>query len=149
MSGCVDRRFVIESSVPTAQVYVDNRPVGPAPADVPFDYYGKYTITVVHPGYEPLTEQIRVKAPWWAYPPLDFAAEVLWPFRISDVRRYQLELTPARVVRTDELTAMADELRQRGQNLPPSTVPDFPATGPAQPLPPAMPPAIGMPPPRQ
>ncbi len=131
--GCVERRFVIESNVPTAQVYVDGRPVGAAPADVRFDYYGYYTITLVHPGFETKTERVRVKPAWHAYPPLDFVAEVLWPFHIEDVRRYYFEMSPARQVLTPELLQQADELRGRGQTLPPpkypqeSTIPGPPA----------------------
>src|SRR5438132_1165351 len=37
-TGCggVSRRFVIESNVPNAQVYIDDKPVGPAPAHAQF-----------------------------------------------------------------------------------------------------------------
>ncbi|HSQ55829.1 MAG TPA: PEGA domain-containing protein, partial [Gemmata sp.] len=55
-AGCVDRRFVVESNIPNAQVYIDNLPVGAAPAHSPFEYYGNYTFTVVHPGFETKTE---------------------------------------------------------------------------------------------
>ena len=37
-TGCVDRKFVIESNVPNAQVYIDNRSSGAAPAYTPFEY---------------------------------------------------------------------------------------------------------------
>src|SRR5437763_8016810 len=107
-AGCVDRRFVIESNVPNAQVFIDNRPVGPAPAHAPFDYYGTYTFTIVQPGYETKVERRYVAAPWYSYPPFDFFAEILWPFRISD-RRYQyFELTPARQARTAQISGAAD-----------------------------------------
>src|SRR5262245_55072117 len=76
--GGVNRRFVVESNVPNAQVYIDNRPVGAAPAHSPFEYYGFYNITVVHPGYETQTKRVHVVAPWYAYPPFDLLVE-LWP----------------------------------------------------------------------
>jgi hypothetical protein len=139
-AGCVNRRFVIESNVPNAQVYIDNRPVGPAPAHAPFEYYGYYTVTLVQPGYEPSVNRVHVRAPWYAYPPLDFFAEVLWPFRIEDVRRYNFPLTPARQARTDELINNADALRQRGQNLPPPSEPQ-----PARPGEPIVGPPAGVP----
>src|SRR6186997_2896945 len=87
-AGCVDRRFVIESNVPNAQVYIDNKPIGAAPAHTPFEYYGHYNITLVQPGYETLSQRVHVSAPWYGYPPFDFLTEVLWPFHIRDVRRY-------------------------------------------------------------
>ncbi|MBY0456260.1 MAG: PEGA domain-containing protein, partial [Gemmataceae bacterium] len=84
-AGCVDRRFVIVSNVPGAQVYIDNKAIGAAPAHAPFEYYGYYTIKLVHPGYETLEERVHVAAPWYAYPPFDFLAEVVWPFHVRDV----------------------------------------------------------------
>lgn len=139
-TGCggVSRRFVIESNVPNAQVYIDDKPVGPAPAHAQFEYYGYYTVTLVHPGYEPVRHRVHVAAPWYAYPPFDFLAEVLWPFKIEDVRRQYYELQPAQQVPTDELIHNADELRQRGWNLRPPSRPDGTPPG-AVPLPPPTP----------
>lgn len=124
--GCVDRRFVVESNIPGAQVTVDGRPIGPAPADGSFQYPGVYEFKAVAPGYQPLKQKVRFKAKWYDYPPLDFFAEVLWPGRIEDVRRVRLDLEPVQPVRTDELLSAANLLRSRGQSLPPSTVPDDP-----------------------
>ncbi len=118
-AGCVERRFVIETNVPNAQVYINHRPAGAAPAHLPFEYYGYYDISIIHPGYEPLQQRVRVTAPWYAYPPFDFLAEVVWPFPIRDVRRYYFELQPAVQVRPEELIERSEALRQRGQSLPP------------------------------
>lgn len=125
LCGCVERRFVIETNIPNAQVYINEQPIGAAPAHMPFEYYGYYTITLTHPGYETLRQRVHVVAPWYAYPPLDFLAEVLWPFPIRDVRRYYFELQPARQPNREELLQRAEQLRQRGQNLP---LPARPAT---------------------
>jgi hypothetical protein len=125
-SGCVDRRFVIESNVPNAQVYIDNRPIGAAPAHAPFEYYGYYTVTLVHPGYETLTQRVHVTAPWYAYPPFDFLAEVLWPFHIRDTRRYCFDLHEATKTRVDDLLNNADALRARGWSLPQAEQPAVP-----------------------
>jgi hypothetical protein len=124
--GGVNRRFVVESNVPGAQVYIDDRPVGAAPAHSPFEYYGYYNVTLVHPDYKTETKRVHVVAPWYAYPPFDFLAEVVWPFRTEDVRRYYFELTPIRRRDTGELISSADALRERGWNLPvpPPSVPD-------------------------
>ena len=63
-AGCVDRRFVIHSNVPNAQVFSDDKPVGAAPAYAPFEYYGYYTVTLVHPGYETLSQRVHVTDFW-------------------------------------------------------------------------------------
>jgi hypothetical protein len=146
-SGCggVNRRFVIESNVPNAQVYINNRSVGAAPAHSPFEYYGYYNIELVHPDFQRETRRVHVRAPWYAYPPFDFIVEVLWPFHIEDVRRYNFELNP--LVKTDPaaLVNNAEELRTRGWNLPapeqpaPPRQPAAPSGSSVNPLPPPTP----------
>jgi hypothetical protein len=149
-AGCggVNRRFVVESNVPAAQVYIDNKPVGAAPAHAPFDYYGYYTVRLVHPDFETVTKRVHVVAPWYAYPPFDFFADVLWPFGVEDVRRYYFEMSPVRRPDPGELIQNADALRLRGVTLPPAEDPapddpgprqlnaPTPLPGPATPLPP-------------
>ena len=124
LAGCVDRRFVVESNVPGAQVFVDGRPIGPAPADAWYVYPGEYEFKAVAPGYQPLNQKVRFKAKWYDYPPLDLFAEVFYPGRIEDVRRVRLTLEPFTPVRTDELLNAADALRMEGRSLPPSSVPE-------------------------
>ncbi|MBN9119105.1 MAG: PEGA domain-containing protein [Planctomycetes bacterium] len=133
LTGCVDRKFVIESNVPNAQVYVDNKSIGAAPAYAPFEYYGYYTITLVHPGYETVVTRKKVAAPWYAYPPLDFLAEALWPFPIRDTRRFYIEMHESTPTRTDDILNAADALRQRGQLLPPPERPAEPRPRPGRP----------------
>jgi len=124
LTGCVERRFVVETNVPGAQVYVNQNPVGPSPADARWDYPGKYQFRVVAQGYEPLTRVENVKARWYDYPPLDFVVETLWPFHVEDVRRFRFDLQPATQIRTDELLDAANSLRAQGQSLPPPKYPD-------------------------
>ncbi len=121
LTGCggVNRRFVVESNVPGAQVFINDRPVGAAPAHSTFEYYGYYKIAVIHPDFQTETQRVHVVAPWYAYPPFDFLVEVVWPFGINDTRRYCFNLGPARQTNTGELINSADALRDRGLNLPP------------------------------
>ncbi len=123
-TGCVDRRFVVESNVPGAQISVDGNPIGPAPVDSQYTYAGVYTFTATAPGYEPLTQRVDLKAKWYQYPPLDFFAEILYPGRIEDVRRVQLNLAPARPVSDAELLGRAEGLRARGMSLRPPRIPN-------------------------
>ena len=121
LTGCggVSRRFVVESNVPGAQVYINDRPVGVAPAHSTFEYYGYYNISVVHPDFQTETRRVHIVPPWYAYPPIDFLAEVVLPFNINDTRPLYFELGPARQTNTGELLNSADALRERGWNLPP------------------------------
>lgn len=150
LGGCVDRRFIVDTNAPGAQITLDGRPIGPSPADAWFEYPGKYEFRAVAPGYEPLVKRVRVNPRWFDYPGLDFVAEVLLPVRIQDVRHVRLELEPARPVRTDELLEAADRRRAQGQNLPPSTVPDDPGPPPGKVVPEPVGPRVlppGVPPP--
>lgn len=122
--GCVERRFVVQTNAPGAQVYVNNQPAGPSPADVRWDYTGTYEFRAVAQGYEPLVERIKVRPKWYEYPGLDFFFEAVYPFHIEDVRRISLELKPSQTVRTDELLDAAERLREEGKNLPPPKYPD-------------------------
>lgn len=145
--GCVDRRFVVETNVPGAQVSMDGIPIGATPADGRFEYAGDYEFKAVAPGYEPLTQRVTFHPKWHNYPPLDFFAEVLWPFRIEDVRRVQLMLEPVRPVNQVELLNAANILRERGLSLPPPTVFDETPLPPRplQPAPPVAPPTAPIP----
>lgn len=149
-AGCVDRRFVVETNVPGAQVYVNDHPIGPSPADTAFEYPGRYEFRAIAPGYDPLSVRENVRSRWYDIPGLDFFAEVVWPGRIEDVRRIQLTLTPARQVNTQELLGAAENLRVRAQTLPPPSVPDeapVPATTPRPVvIPPDTPPPAAGPP---
>ncbi|HET6576400.1 MAG TPA: PEGA domain-containing protein [Fimbriiglobus sp.] len=145
--GCVDRRYVVETNVPGAQVSVDGVPIGAAPADARWEYAGDYEFKAVAPGYEPLTQRVTLRPKWHNYPPLDFFAEVLWPFRIEDVRQVQLVLEPVRPVNQVELLNAAIALREKGLNLPPPTIADETPLppGPPQTAPPVAPPVAPIP----
>jgi PEGA domain-containing protein len=145
-AGCVDRRFVIHSNVPNAQVFIDDNPVGAAPAYSSFEYYGYYTVTLVHPGYETQSQRVHVTAPWYAYPPFDFFAEVVWPFHIRDTRHYHFDLQPATKPRIEDLVNSAENLRARGLSLPQADQPAAPRAQPEALPPPTPAPESAVPP---
>ena len=60
-TGCVDRRFLVETNVPGAQVYVDGKQLGTSPADGQWEYAGYRKFTAVAPGYaaaEPSSQSV-------------------------------------------------------------------------------------------
>jgi hypothetical protein len=136
-SGCVDRRFIIESAPPNANVFVNNKLVGATPVDVQFTYYGKYRFTFVRDGYQTLTVDEDICPPWYEYFPIEFIAENLWPFTVRDIHyiRRPLEMIP--IIPPEAIKARGDEIRAKGQAI-------------GVPLPPepgkALPPAVVVPP---
>lgn len=122
--GCVDRRFVVTTNVPGAQIYLDGEPLGPAPVDSHYEYTGLREFRAVAPDYQPLVQKVRFKPRWYDYPGLDLFAEVFWPFRIEDVRYINLNMVPAQPVHVDELNDRAAQVRQRGMTLPAPSIPN-------------------------
>jgi hypothetical protein len=123
-AGCVDRRFVVTTNVPGAAIEVDGQPLGPTPVDAAYVYTGKREFRATAPGYEPLNQLVKFEPKWWDYPGLDLFAEVLWPFRIEDVRRVHLDLQPVVPRSPEEIIVGAEALKVRGLALPPPSVPN-------------------------
>jgi len=152
-TGCIERRFRIESNPPGAYVYVNNVPHGPTPVDIPFVFYGGYDITLMKDGYETKNVKEFISAPWYQYPPIDFFAESVYPRQITDIRPLYYELEPLRRPNLDLLKAEGEELRERATTLPPPRFPPEKKEAPEGKSPaPASPPAPvkdeALPPPR-
>ena len=86
-TGCVTRKYTIDSFPQGAMVYKDGKPIGVTPMDEHFIYYGKYNFKLVKDGYETLDVEQKIPSPWYEYPPLDFVAESLFPFEVHDIHR--------------------------------------------------------------
>jgi hypothetical protein len=111
-SGCVRRRLNVRTTPPGALVYVDNQQIGTTPCSVDFTYYGTREIRLVKPGFETLTVNQPIPAPWYQIPPLDFVSENLTPTKIRDNRTVTYNLAPQLMVPREQLLERADQLRQ-------------------------------------
>src|SRR5262245_5714356 len=117
LSGCVERRYVVESDPPGALVLVNGLPIGTTPVDGYFQWYGKYDFMPIKDEYETKTFNEPLHAPWEEYPPLDFGSENLYPGKIEDLRRLRVCLTPTVQVPTSDLLQQAEQLRNRGRSV--------------------------------
>jgi PEGA domain len=134
-AGCVRRRLNVRSNPPGAIVYVDNQQIGTTPCSVDFVYYGTREIRLVKPGYETLTVNQPIPAPWYQIPPIDFVAENLVPTKIRDNRSVSYDLAPQLVVPTEQLIDRGQQLRTESQQFP--IMPAGAAMPAAVPVPPA------------
>jgi hypothetical protein len=144
-TGCVRRRLNVRTNPPGALVYVDNQQIGTTPCSVDFTYYGTREIRLVKPGYETLTVNQPIPAPWYELPPLDFVSENVVPSEIQDYRTVTYNLAPQVIKPTDQLLADAEQLRaasQQGAVLPAAAAAPI---GPPLVGPPTMAPQIGAP----
>lgn len=146
-SGCVVRRFTIDSFPQGATVYRDGKPIGVTPVDDPFVYYGTYRFTLVKDGFETQHVDQKVPTPWHSWPGIDFFTENLWPFEVKDSRRFTYTLQPKQAVNENDALNRAEVLRARGRSLQSTgseTPPPIPGMGPAVPGP-TQPPVGGTP----
>lgn len=123
--GCVRRRLLVRSNPPGATVYVDNQPIGTTPCGTDFTYYGTREIRLVKPGYETLTVNQPIPAPWYQIPPIDFVAENVVPNEIQDYRTVSFNLLPQVIHPTEEIIARGEQLRagtQQGAVLPATAI---------------------------
>jgi hypothetical protein len=111
--GCVRRTLTIETEPQGALVYLNDMEVGVSPVSTDFVWYGDYDVTVRKEGCQTLHTHWDVKPPWYQIPPIDFFADVLYPGRIHDQRRLELELEPWSEPDQDELVGRALEMRER------------------------------------
>jgi hypothetical protein len=116
--GCVRRRLNVHSNPAGALVYVDNQQIGTTPCSVDFTYYGTREIRLVKPGYETLTLNQPIPAPWYQIPPLDFFSENLVPTKIRDNRTVVYNLAPQVIVPREQLIDRANQLRQDTLQFP-------------------------------
>jgi hypothetical protein len=143
-SGCVDRRFIIESDPPGAAVYVNDRLVGASPVNQSFIYYGTYRFVFVRDGYETLTVDEHICTPWWSYFPLEFVVENILPNTIRDVRYIRKPLQPRQEIPPEAILNRGVQLQAQAQTLGPPDglycVPANPAPGTMAVPPPQLPP---------
>jgi hypothetical protein len=126
-TGCVERRMVILTEPvggsPDAKdlgaiVYDENnQPIGAAPIDKPFTYYGTYQFRLAKDGYETLVVRQCVRSPWYEYPGLDFISENLIPWTIRDVRVYKYVLERPRARSNKEILEEAQQIRDYGRTI--------------------------------
>jgi len=142
-TGCVRRRLMVRSNPPGAMVYVDNQPIGKTPCATDFTYYGTREIRLVKAGYETLTVNQPLPAPWYQIPPLDFVSENIVPQKIQDYRTASFNMVPQVIVPTEQLIARGEQLRQ--STLQGAVMPANTTAGPGPVLPPGavLPPGVG------
>lgn len=123
-TGCVRRRLMVRSNPPGAMAYVDNQPIGKTPCATDFVYYGTREIRLVKAGYETLTVNQPLPAPWYQIPPLDFVSENIIPRKIQDYRTASFNMVPQVIVPTEQLIGRGEQLRQstlQGAVMPANT----------------------------
>lgn len=124
-TGCVRRRLTVRSNPPGAIVHVDNQRIGTTPCSIDYVYYGTREIRLSLPGFETLTVNQPLPAPWYETPGIDFISENLVPARIEDARTVSFNLQRTRLEAPETIIARGQELRS--QMTPLGAAPILPA----------------------
>jgi hypothetical protein len=115
LSGCVSRRMTIRSEPPGALVELDGQRIGYAPVSVDFTYYATREITLSKVGYEPLTIQQPVPAPWYQHFPLDFVSDNFLFSQVTNRHEFTYQLQPQVLVSDEELIDRAGTIRTEAE----------------------------------
>jgi hypothetical protein len=118
LSGCVSRRLTIRSDPPGALVELDGRRMGYTPVSVDFTYYATNEITLTKVGFEPLTVQQPVPAPWYQRFPLDFVSDNFLLTQITNRHDFTYRLQPKLLISDEELLDRANLIRTQSQGSP-------------------------------
>jgi hypothetical protein len=139
-TGCVERRYIVETDQPMTVVLVNNDQLGgQTPVDGFFTYYGNYRFTLIKDGYQTQQVDQDIAPPWFQYPGIDFFAENVWPFMIRDTRHFYYQMQPLQMPNIDEVRDRASLLRARAAAIqPPQGAAPAQPVAPAQPAPPTI-----------
>jgi len=96
LGACVERRLLVRTDPPGAEVKVNGDVVGRAPAVWRFDHYGTVLVEAELAGHEPVQQEVKLSSPWYQKPVIDFFADVVVPARIRDDHEVELRLEPSR-----------------------------------------------------
>ena len=91
--SCVERKLHIRTEPEGAMVQVNGRDVGRSPATWTFTHYGTVRVTTDLDGYRTEQRIVKLKAPWYQYPVVDFFADLVVPVRIQDEHEVVIPLS--------------------------------------------------------
>ena len=111
LPGCVTRTMFVDSDPPGATVWLDGERSGTTPYEAPIPAYGTRHLELDLEGYERLSTDLDLYTPWYQYWPIDFIANLLWPWGVVDDRRFAFTLQPA-VPAADDWAAAEEAARR-------------------------------------
>jgi hypothetical protein len=113
LTGCVERKLMINTEPQGALVILNDEEIGISPVTVSFNWYGDYQVKISKQGYETLNTNRELKAPLHDHFPFDFFAQILWPGRIVNSYEWTFELAPQKQPTREELIQKAEELKEQ------------------------------------
>ena len=94
LAACVERRLWVRTEPAGAIVRINGEEIGPSPASWRFYQYGVVLVEVEKPGFQPIERRVRLRAPWFQKPGVDFFADIVIPYRVHDDHEMTVKLEP-------------------------------------------------------
>ena len=117
LSGCVRRTLKITTEPPNALVFLNDEEIGRSEVSRDFTFYGDYSVIIRKKGFKTLKTHWDIKAPWYQWIPIDFFAEVLWPWHIHDTHETHFVLEKQEWPTSEELVKRARDLQARARDF--------------------------------
>lgn len=90
---------------------LDGEEVGETPTSVDFTHYGTREIVLQKDGYDTLKTMQTIPPPWYQWPGLDFFADNLLPYQLTNRHEFSYQLQPSPTVSSTQ------GLRERANNM--------------------------------
>lgn len=116
-TGCIQRTLRIETDPPGASVWVNGDDAGTTPAEVAFVSYGAVEIFMQMDDHATRKEVVRLRPPWYAVFPIDFATDVLYPGTLHDRKTFGFKLDRLAEPDVEALRSRAEEFRRNAREL--------------------------------
>lgn len=117
LGGCFTRRIVIDTTPVSAEVFINQRSMGPSPVAIETADFGDLDLRIEAPGYVPVWRRLAQPRPWYGYDPMLFVLEMApYPFRTEQVHR--VELMPQPAIEPQQLNARAQAAAAAIADLP-------------------------------
>ena len=111
LSGCVQRRLIVQSQPEGAFVSIDNQSVGYTPLSVPYTYSGTRQIRLEKDGFKTIEVEQRVRPAWFDTFPVSLITNNFWPTELRDERVLDFQLEPRTQASEELLLDRANQLR--------------------------------------
>lgn len=111
LAGCVRRTIFVRTDPDKAKIFLDGTYLGDAPRLIPFAFYGTRDLVVRAADRDAVRLELEIDPPWYEYTPIDFFAEILWPWTIEDERQVFVTLPPVRPSDVNAVRSRADAVR--------------------------------------
>jgi hypothetical protein len=128
LPGCVHRVLLLRTDPPGARVSVNGVAMGVAPLEMPFLHYGRVRVEAEpldrdedgSPDTRRAVTEVDLSTPWYQWPVIDFFADNLWPWTVTDRHEAVIVLPPGpdpdEREGQEELRRLEGELRARARD---------------------------------